>query len=149
MALDLDALLAKAQEAIETADPELVPVVLAGQSVGVRFVPMSGAEWRDLCLKHPPRTDVVQDLNLGYNVDEVVAAYPNVALVADDDVDDMVRTDGERKAVSKWPAVWGALTATGRKDVSAAIWAAHERTPERLVVEAGKASTGEETSTPA
>lgn len=149
MGIDLDALLAQAQSMVDSAEPELVPVVLAGKSVGVRFVPLSGADWRDLCLKFPPRPEIRQDAILGYDVDGVVSAYPDVALVADDDVDDMLRTNGEGKAYSKWPAVWAALTATGRKDVSAAIWAAHERTPERLVSEAGKASTGEETSTPA
>lgn len=148
MAIDLDALLAEAQAMIESVEPELVPVVLAGRSVGVRFVPMSGADWRDLCLKHPPRPEIRQDALLGYDVDAVVSAYPHVALVADDEVDDMIRTDAEGKPYSKWPAVWSALTATGRKDVSAAIWAAHERTPERLVSEAGKALKGGETSTP-
>ncbi|WP_311257336.1 hypothetical protein [Microbacterium sp. WCS2018Hpa-9] len=142
MALDLDALLAKAQEMVENAEPELVPVILAGQQVGVRFLPVSGADWRDLALKHPPRSDVMRDLNVGYNIDALVADYPNVALVDGDSVDDMVREDSEGKKVSKWPAVWGALTATGRKDVSSALWAAHERTPERLVVDAGKASAG-------
>lgn len=144
MALDLDALLAKAQEMLDNTEAELVPVVLGGQQVGVRFLPMSGADWRDLTLKHPPRKDVQRDLILGYDVDALVADYPDVALVAGDDVVDVNR-DGR----SRWSEVWGALTATGRKDVSAAIWAAHERTPERLVEEAGKASSGEETSTPA
>lgn len=142
MTLDLDALLAKAQEMVENAEPELVPVVLAGQQVGVRFLPVSGAEWRDLALKHPPRSDVMRDLNVGYNIDALVADYPNVALVDGDSVDDMIREDADGKSSSKWPAVWAALTATGRKDVSSALWAAHERTPERLVADAGKASPG-------
>ena len=142
MALDLDALLAKAQEMVENAEPELVPVVLAGQQVGVRFLPVSGADWRELALKHPPRSDVMRDLNVGYNIDALVADYPDVALVDGDSVDDMIREDSEGKKSSKWPAVWGALTATGRKDVSSALWAAHERTPERLVADAGKASAG-------
>lgn len=135
MGIDLDALIAKAAALVEEAEPELVPVVLAGRQVGVRFFPMSGADWRELAVRHPPRTDVIQDMNLGYNVDSLVAAYPNVALVDGEDVDDMIR-DGE----SRWPSVWAVLTATGRKDVAVAIWAAHERTPERLVEEAGKAS---------
>lgn len=142
MTLDLDALLAKAQEMVENAEPELVPVVLAGQQVGVRFLPVSGADWRDLSLKHPPRSDVLRDLNVGYNIDALVADYPNVALVDGESVDDMIRQDSEGKPISKWPAVWASLTATGRKDVSSALWAAHERTPERLVVDAGKASSG-------
>lgn len=140
MTLNLDALLAKAQELVETAEPELVPVVLAGHQVGVRFLPVSGAEWRDLALKHPPRSDVMRDLNVGYNIDALVSEYPNVALVDGESVDDMIRTDSDGKTFSKWPAVWAALTATGRKDVSSALWAAHERTPERLVADAGKAS---------
>lgn len=147
--IDLDALLNLAQEMVDNAEPELVPVVLGGRSVGVRFLPLSGADWRDLCLKHPPRPDVRQDAVLGYDVDAVVSAFPNVAVVVGETVDDMIRLDAEGKQTSKWPSVWKALTATGRKDVSAEIWAAHERTPERLVVEAGKASAAEETSMPA
>ncbi len=142
MTLDLDALLAGATALIDDAEPELVPVVLAKRQLGVRFLPMSGADWRDLVLKHPPRKEVVRDMNLGYNVDAVVADYPDVALVDGDEVEDMLRQDGEGKQVSRWPAVWRALTATGRKDVSSAIWAAHELTPERLVDSSGKASAG-------
>lgn len=137
--IDLDALVAEAKAMIDGAEPEFVEVVLAGHQAGVRFAPMLGADWRELVLKYPPRTDVLQDMNLGYNVDDVVAAYPDVALVKGDEVDDMIRVDAEGKSFSKWPAVYGALTATGRKDVAAAMWAAHERTPERLVEAAGKA----------
>lgn len=138
--MDLDALLAEADELIENAEMEFVPVVLARRQVGVRFLPISGDAWRNLVLRHSPREDVVQDVNLGYNVDAVVAAFPNVALVVGDEVDDMIRVDAEGKSYSKWPAVWKRLTSTGRKDVATSIWAAHERTPERLVVDAGKAS---------
>lgn len=142
MSLDLDALLARAKAMVEDAEPELVPVVLAGKQIGVRFVPVSGADWRDLALKHPPRSDVARDLNVGYNIDALVADYPHVVLVDGETVEDMIREDAEGKSYSKWPAVWAALTANGRKDVSAALWAAHERTPERLVADAGKASPG-------
>lgn len=140
MTLDLDVLLAEATALIENAEPELVPVVLAKRQLGVRFLPMSGADWRDLVLRHPARPDVQQDLNLGYNVDAVVAAYPDVVVIDGDELDDMLRTDAEGKQFSKWPAVWGKLTATSRKDVAAAMWAAHELTPDQLVVEAGKVS---------
>ncbi|MEV4777455.1 hypothetical protein [Microbacterium sp. LWH12-1.2] len=142
MSIDLDALIAEAVALVEDAEPELVPVVLGRSRVGVRFVPMMGSAWRDLVLKHPPRTDVMQDVNLGYNVDAVVAAYPNVALVDGDDVDDMIREDAEGKPFSKWPTVWGALTSTGRKEVATEIWAAHELLPEKVVEAAGKASAG-------
>lgn len=142
MSLDLDALLAAAKAMVEDAEPELVPVVLAGRQIGVRFVPVSGADWRDLALKHPRRSDVMRDLNVGYNIDALVSDYPHFALVDGAEVDDMIREDADGKPVSRWPAVWAALTATGRKDVSSALWAAHERTPERLVADAGKASAG-------
>lgn len=143
MALDLDALLAEADAIIAGMEAELVPVTLSGRQSGVRFVPVSGAEWRELCLRNAPRVDVRQDMNLGYNVDAVVENYPHIALVMGDEVVDLERVlDAEGKNVSKWPAVWKRLTATGQKDVSAAIWAAHELTPEKLVSEAGKASAG-------
>ena len=47
MALDIEGLLAEAAAIVESADAELVPVVLAGRSAGVRFVPISGAAWRE------------------------------------------------------------------------------------------------------
>lgn len=140
--IDLDALFAEADALVAEAETELVPVVIAKKQAGVRFAPMGGAAWRDLVLLHPPRNGVVQDANLGYNVDAVVEAYPNVALIMGDDVDDMMRDDGEGKRVSAWPKVWARLTSTGRKDVAVAIWSAHERTPELLVEQAGKASAG-------
>lgn len=139
--IDIDALVAKAAALVADAEPEIVPVVLAGQPVGVRFLPMSGREWRDLVLLHPPRKDVRQDLNLGYNVDAVVEHYPDVALIQGDEVDSMIR-DVNGESVSRWPAVWNALTATGRKDVAQAMWSAHEHRPETLVQAAGKASAG-------
>lgn len=138
MTFNLDELVAKANELIEDAEPELVPVTLARRQVGVRFVPMSGEDWQELTLKHPPRPEVRRDLNVGYNITAVVSAYPHVAIVNGDDVDDLIRTDAEGKTYSKWPAVYAALTSTGRKDVESAIWDAHERTPERLVEDAGK-----------
>lgn len=140
MTIDIDALVAEAQALVAEAETKFVPVVFAKRQAGVRFAPMGGQAWRDLVLLHPPRMGVAQDANLGYNVDAVVAAYPDVALVMDDEVDDMMRTDSEGKRYSKWPAVWGALTSTGRKDVAVAIWHAHEREPEALVEMAGKAS---------
>lgn len=138
--MSIDELVDAANALIANAEPELVPVVLAGHQVGVRFLPMAGSDWRDLALKHPPRPDVVQDLNLGYNVDAVVSAYADVAIVNGDEVDDLVRVNEDGESFSKWPEVWKALTATGRKDVAAEIWSAHERTPERLVADAGKGS---------
>lgn len=140
--IDIDGLVAEARALVAEAEAELVPVTLGRRQVGVRFLAMMGADWRDLILRHSPREGVVQDANLGYNVDAVVAVYPDLALVDGDEVDDMIRADAEGNKFSKWPAVWGALTSTGRKDVAAAIWAAHERTPEIMVAEAGKAQAG-------
>lgn len=142
MSFDLDALLAQAEKQFDDREPEFVPVVLAGEQVGVRFLPLRSGEWNDLTEKHPPRPDVPQDVRIGYNVPAVVAAYPDVVLVAGDQVDDMVRHDEDGEPFSKWPVVYGALTAKSRKSVAVAMWAAHERTPELLVVEAGKASSG-------
>jgi hypothetical protein len=140
--IDVDALVAKAEALVRDAEPEVVPIVVAGEQFGARFLPMMGSEWRALVLKHPPRTDVMQDLNLGYNVDDVVSSYPHIAVIKGDQVDDMWRTDEEGKRYSAWPTFYGAATANSQKDLATAIWAAHERTPDRLVSEAGKASAG-------
>ena len=137
--MDLGTLISEATALVEEVESETVPVTLGKRKLGVRFVPASGKEWRDLVLQHPPREDVTRDLNLGYNVDAVVGAFPNVALVDGDEVDDMIRTNEDGDEVSKWPTIWELLTASSRKSLERAIWYAHEVAPDVLVVEAGKA----------
>lgn len=142
MVIDLDELFAEADAILEAAEPVTVPVVLGKRTLGVRFLPMSGADWQYLTAQHPPRPNVPREMRLGYNVDAVVAAYPDVALIDGDVVDPLLRTDEDGNQVSKWPEVWARLTSTGRKDVSTEMWAVHELIPDRLVDDAGKASTG-------
>ncbi len=141
-AVDLDGLLARADELVAAREPEFVPVVLAGVMVGIRFMPMSGDDWYLLTMKHPPRPDVVQDSRLGYDLRAVVEAFPEVALVVDDVVDDMMRPGPDGELVSVWPKVLSKLTKTGLHDLSTSMWSAHERDPEVRVEAAGKASAG-------
>lgn len=138
---DLDELLKRAQEIFESREPELVPVVLGGRSAGIRYLPLSSKDWRELTLKHPPRPDVRQDINLGYNIDSLASSYPDVVLIKSSGViDDMIREDAEGNKRSIWPDVYSALSKTGMADLAASMWAIHERDTERLVDDAGKAS---------
>jgi len=140
--IDLDALIAEADELTAAVEPELVPVRLGKRALGVRFLPMAPDLWRELTLKHPPRAGVIQDQNVGYDTDAVVAAFPNLALVDGDEVDDMSRRgeDGEEK--SKWPLIFKRLTSQSQKDVVRAIWFAHDRAPDLMVRDAGKGLAG-------
>lgn len=137
--MKLEDLLAEADAQMEAVEPITVPVKLGEQTVGVRFLPMDGPGWRALTVRHPPREDVTVDRNHGYNIESVVGAYPDVALIIGDEVDDMRRTQDDGSVKSLWPETWKRLTATGRDDVAAEMWAAHELVPERLVGQAGKA----------
>lgn len=138
--MDLEALFAEADEALAAVEPTTVPVVIAKRTMGVRFLPMSSGDWRHLAAQHPPRVDVPADRNRGYNVDAVVAAYPRVALIAENgDVDDLMRANDEGETVSQWPEVWSRLTARSQTAVATEIWASHELTPDLLVEDAGKA----------
>jgi hypothetical protein len=140
--MELEELLAEADAILEAVEPITVPVTLGKSTVGVRFLPMSGADWGNLTVRFPPRMDAPQDLRHGYNIDAVVGAYPNVALIVGDKVDDMVRVqeDGSKKSI--WPETWARLTSTGRKDVETEIWVAHELVPEKRVDAEGKGSEG-------
>lgn len=136
----LEELLAEADEILAAVEPITVPVTLGKSTVGVRFMPMDGAGWNALVALYPPSKDAsAVDKSRGYNIDAVVGAYPNVALIVGDEVDDLMREqeDGSRRSV--WPDTWQRLTAMGRRDVQTEIWAAHEYMPEKLVGEAGKA----------
>ncbi|WP_417556164.1 hypothetical protein [Microbacterium sp.] len=140
--MNLEELLAEADEILAAVEPLTVPVTLGKSTVGVRFLPMDGARWRGLTVKHPPRPDVPADMNRGYNIDAVVGAYPDVALIIGDTVDDMLRVQEDGTRVSAWPETWKRLTATGRDDVAAEMWSAHELIPEKLVDAEGKALAG-------
>lgn len=140
--IDLGALIEEADALIEAVEPELVTVRLGKRALGVRFIPLAPSDWRELTLKHPPRPDVLQDQNVGYNTDAVVAAFPNLALVDGDEVDDMIRLGEDGEPVSKWPAIFSRITSQSQKDVVRSIWFAHDRAPDLMVVDAGKASKG-------
>lgn len=140
--MDLDALIAKARARVEAVEPVLVPVTVAGVTLGVRFLPVSGQEWRELTLRHAPRPGISLDANLGYNVDAVVAGFPQVALIDGDDVDDMMRTGEDGKPFSKWPEVYAELSAADMKALAQSFWAAHEFDPVKAVEAVGKVSAG-------
>lgn len=140
--MDLDALIAKARARVETVEPVLVPVTVAGVTMGLRFVPVSGQEWRELTLRHAPRPGIALDENLGYDIDAAVAGFPHVALVDGDDVDDMMRVGEDGKPVSRWPAIYAGLSAADMKALAQAFWAAHEFDPVKAVEAVGKASAG-------
>lgn len=131
MSIDVDALIAGAKAAFQRVDPVTQDVELGDEIVGVRVWPLSGSEWRDLVVKHPPRPDAVRDRNMGYNLDSVSRVYPRVALV----VDDVEQQIGER-----WADIWDVLSAPDQENVALAIWGLNEFDPRKRVE--GKALKG-------
>lgn len=140
--MDLDALIADAKAKFEATEPVTQDVLLGSKVVGVRFWPIPGPEWRDLVASNPPRPGAAMDQNLGYNVDAVVRAFPKVALVDGDEVDNMIRRDAEGREFSKWPEVHDSLSGADLKNLAMAVWGLHEWDPQKALVEAGKALKG-------
>ncbi|OJU41822.1 MAG: hypothetical protein BGN97_03735 [Microbacterium sp. 69-10] len=138
--MKLEELLAQADKMMEAVEPITVPVKLnGGQHLGVRFLPMSGADWRTLTARHAPRDGAEKDAARGYNIAGVVAAYPDVVVITDDaEPDSLLREDSLGHTYSIWPDVASRLTAKSLEALEFQMWAAHEYTPE-LVEQAGKA----------
>lgn len=142
--MDIDELLARADEIFEATEPVTQDVLLGEKVIGVRFWPLDPGAWRDLIAGHSPRDGSPQDANAGYNTDAVVPAFPNVALVDGDDVDNMIRRNDKGAEVSRWPDVYRRLSSPDKKNLALALWGLHEWAPQQRLVAAGKASSGRE-----
>lgn len=133
MGIDLDALIASARDRLENVEPVTQEVDLGGSIVGVRVWPLRGHEWRDLTALHPWREGSQFDQNLGYNIDAVTRAYPRVALVQGDDVEDVS---------ARWADILDVLSGPDLKNIALAVWGVNEFDPQKRMTAAGKASTG-------
>ena len=143
MAIDINALIIGAKQAIMEAEPEDVEVLLGEEIVRVRLWPMPGDEWRALAAQHSPRFEVVDgervhvtaDAGHGFNVDTLVPAYPRVALVQGD----------EEQALDA--DTWGRIVAVLQSDALAGVAAVIAfmniaRPAQRTVAALGKAWRG-------
>ena len=144
--MDVAALVAKAREQFEQAEPVDQDVLMGDEVVTVRFDPIDGQTFRALTMEHPPRPKVVTDQNLGYDIDAVVRWYPKVSLVQGDDVtrvsDPLPRkraTDPEHRP---WFDVLDALEGPDLKTLASVVWGMCEYTPQKRLMRAGKASAG-------
>lgn len=142
--MDVAALVAKARESFDTVQPVDQVVLLGDELVTVRFWPISGQEWRKVTAGLPPRGGVVQDMNLGYNLDAAVREYPSVYLVQGDDVVKVSDPEPRKKPTDPehrpWYDVVDALSAPDLKALASAVWGLCEYTPQKRLAAAGKAS---------
>ncbi len=137
--MDIDALISKAKKQIETAEPVEQEVLLGDKIVTVRIRPLDGQAWTALTAQYPPRPRVPKDHELGYDVHAVLKNFPSVELVDGDEVDDLIRTDDDGNTYSKWPDVVGVLGGPDIKNLTIALWGAHEWEHTQRVIAAGKA----------
>ena len=131
--VDVQALIAAQKQKLDTVEPVTQDVLLGDEVVGVRFWPLSGTAWRDLCALHPNRGESQFDMALGYNLDAVLRAYPRVYLVKGDDVTDVARD---------WADVCDVLSGPDLKNLAYAVWGINEYDPAQRLAAAGKASAG-------
>lgn len=129
--MDVQALIAKQKQTLDTVKPVDQEVLLAGEVVTVRFWPLAGNAWRDLCAKHPNRDESQFDKALGYNLTAVVADYPRVFLVDGDDVQDVA---------DQWADICAVLSGPDLKNLEYAVWGINEYEPTQAL--AGKVSAG-------
>ncbi|MDR6868449.1 hypothetical protein J2Y69_003065 [Microbacterium resistens] len=141
--MDVDELIAEARQVFETAEPVEQDVLLGTRQVTVRLRPLDGTAWEDLTAQHPPRPRVPRDHDLGYDLKAVLKAFPRVEIVDGDEVDDLLRVGEDGQTTNRWPAVVDALAAPDIKNLTVALWGAHEWEHQKRMVAAGKASKGQ------
>lgn len=134
--IDIDELIEKADAAFDATEPVTQDVLLGDKVVGVRFWPIRGTEWRDLCAAHPPIAKA--HANYGFNPDAVVLAYPKLAIVDGDDVDNLIRRDEKGAEVSRWPDMHARLSGADLKNLAIALWGLHEWTPQQRLIAADR-----------
>lgn len=135
-------------ERLEALDTRLAEVEEAAAEflVTFRFTAMHGFEWRDLCSRSTPRADVVEDVNVGYNRDDVtrIAAARSGVRIDGDTVIEVTEAE--------WAGVWETLPAPGLVQIKNIIWYLNEyswvQARDQAVVAARKASTGRPAATP-
>lgn len=134
MTVDVQALIAKQKQALDSVEPVTQDVLLGDEIVGVRFWPVSPSVWEELTSSHPPRPDNPADAALGYNLSAVVRAYPRTYLVDGDDIQPVV---GEQ-----WAEVYDVLSGPDKKNLGYAVWGKNEWEHAERLEAAGKASAG-------
>lgn len=135
---DLDAvnaLVAEAEAALAGAEPIDVPgVKLGSRKVTIRFMPMTGPEWKTFTAVLPPRPDSPQDVAVGCNLDEAVRLYPRVSIFADGEAVDVSETWTEK--------IYPALGGQSLLGCSASLWYRYVKEEEGEIEAAGKALKG-------
>ena len=137
--MNVDDLIAKARAEVAEAPPVTKHVMLGGEMVGVRYRPLPGDQWRALKARFLPRDGSFFDQNLGFNIDEVTRAFPNMSIVRDGEVDDLRRPGDDGKTRYIWPDVFSALDDPAIEIIAQSLWETHQYLPQQRMVEAGKA----------
>lgn len=131
--MDIQALVAKAKQDMDTVNSVDQEVMIGDQKVTIRLWPLAGPAYRDLCAQHPNRTASEFDESLGYNLTGVTQSYPRVYAVDGDEVTDISAT---------WADTCAVLSAPDLKALEYAVWGLNEYDPTMRLAEAGKASAG-------
>lgn len=108
--VDVKALIKAQREKLAVKKTWTVDVVCGGVKVTVGVDKVQPEVWDDLVAKNPPRPGVEGDAMIGYNINAVSAAYPDVAL------------DGEVQAPEDWAEFFSVLESSHRNNVGTVIW---------------------------
>ncbi len=123
MAIDIDTLIKKQDEYLNSIEPVDVQVALGEDLLTVRVPFIMPMEFAELAARFLPRP-VDAPFQAWFNLSEVTRNYPNVELVDGDEVDDLY-TLRNKEAFYRWPEIYNALDAESKQNVEAAVWGLH------------------------
>lgn len=142
MGIDVAALVSKAREQFEQAEPTDQEILVGGDRVTLRVRPVTGQEWRGLVVAHPPRTEQVDERTVviaadrvyGFNMDTLLPEYPAVSLV-DGDEETPLSSD-------EWADIVSVLAEPSLDAARLTVWGVNVYKPSKEFADAGKASKG-------
>lgn len=130
MTIDIDALIKRQQDYLESIQPVDVEVTLGEQIVNIRVPFIMPSEFNDLADHHPPRPGVQADLPLWFSLHDTTRAYPNVTIIVGDEEDDLF-VIRDKEAFYRWGEVYDALEPEDQANVRMAVWALHVWEPQQ------------------
>lgn len=138
---DLDELLKRQQEYLDSIEPFDVPVLIGDRLMTARLPYLRTATDREVIDNYGYPNPVYRDPSGSwFRVPDFAREYPNVVLVDGDNEDELYAPRG-REMIYRWPEIYDALLDEDKTAIQAAVWGMYVGEPKQ---HRQKAVTGRE-----
>jgi len=126
--MDLKERIAAARAQLDSREPAVAAVDLAGELVDVTLRPLEPSVWLDVVAANPPRGGTT-DMNLGFNQDTIARWYPAAEILV----------AGEPVDTETWQELFDVLEPPSIRMLTAGAWGINHNEADKRLRELGKA----------